>query len=194
MKILARLEEDVPELDENSESEQSLSVWERRWGCLAILLQLYATTYADLMPDPILSLNFGWRFFRLAGHFIAVPIYIAGYIIGKNNFSDSSARNLLASILLTYVTLTGIEVTNPQYTQLYFLASLLSSLLAWLLLYIPRFRKSMLGCEEENKEHWYWNVFAFDFFCRVLWLGFYWYIQHYDPTGTFKPHWANNLG
>ncbi|OCK92637.1 uncharacterized protein K441DRAFT_176153 [Cenococcum geophilum 1.58] len=197
MKFLAQLEEDTPELDKDTQSEKFLSIWERLWGSVAIILQLYATTYADLKkmkPDPILSRRIGFRFFRLAGHFNAVPIYIIGNEIGASKLSDNQARKVFLSTLAIFLILTGVEWTSPQYTQLYFLASLLSSTVAWLLRFSPRFRETVLGCEEERTEHWHWNVFAFDLFCRVFLLGTYWYVQHYDATGTFKPDWTSNLG
>lgn len=198
MTFLAQWAWDTPQLDKDSQSEKLLFISEHIWGGVAVILQLYVTTYADFLKiypgDAPLRHVVAYRVFRLAGHFTAVYIYIIGNVIGSSDLSDGQARKVFLSLLAMFFILTGVEWSKPQYTQLYFLASLLSSSFAWLLRFSPQTRDSVLGCEEEKREYWHWNVFAFDLFCRVLLLGTYWYVQHYDPAGTYKPNWTNNLG
>jgi hypothetical protein len=66
------------------------------------------------------------------------------------------------------------------------------------LYFVPATRRHVLLCgsgggEGERGGH-YGNVLAFDFFLRILCFGLFWYIWYYDPRGTWKPNWANNLG
>ena len=101
------------------------------------------------------------------------------------------------------------------------MVSIMISYFSWMLYFFSRTKKWVLFCEPggsiapsnigdvENRSGvqirvprheggsgrivWQ-NVLVSDFFLRIVLLSAFWYVVHYDPTGTAKLQWANYLG
>ena len=127
---------------------------------------------------------------------------------------------LVVFILVPYIVLAAPQ--DKRYSALYFMVSIMISNFSWMLYFFPWTKQCFLFCEPsgrvelrnrgeaqsrrgvleirlprrggESENKGWQNVLAFDFFLRIVLFSAYWYIVHYDPTGTIKPPWTNNLG
>jgi hypothetical protein len=134
-----------------------------------------------------------FRLLRLLAHFVTVLIHIPLMAI----ISDTPTpplyrhlRGLLTSMLLIFVLLVCFE--GLHFSQLYYMWSIGASIFSWVLYSLPLAKTHVLLYETGNRGHR--NVLAFDFFCRILGFSLYWYMRHYNPTGTFKPEWTEVFG
>ena len=111
---------------------------------------------------------------------------------------------------------------GKRLSALYFMVSIMISYFSWILYFFSWTKKWVLFCEpggrielgnrgevgnrrgvqiRVNPRHGggpgktrRQNVLAFDFFLRIVFFSAFWYVVHYDPTGTAKPQWTNYLG
>lgn len=188
----------VEELDSAGDDplERWIALCEKVCGAVAMLLQLALLVWVDLAmipPDPNLIRKWVFRLLRLSAHFVVLLIHIPLMALQSDALTLPPNRRLgglVMSMLLIYILLAGFE--RLHFSQLYFMWSIIISSFAWLVYFYPVAKTHILLCEPGNKGHG--NVLAFDFFCRILCFSLFWYVVHYDPTGTFKPEWAEVLG
>ncbi|KIM98753.1 hypothetical protein OIDMADRAFT_57100 [Oidiodendron maius Zn] len=177
-----------------------------------------------IAPDPnILSMWF-FRGVRFAAHFAVFVVHIPFLKISRKIDTKQAVPGhymgvLLIFILVPYIVLAWTQ--GQRFSALYFMISIMISYLSWMLYFFSWTKKWVLFCEPggsiapsnigdvENrsgvqirvpryeggsgKKVWQ-NVLAFDFFLRIVLLSAFWYVVHYDPTGTAKLQWANYLG
>jgi hypothetical protein len=99
---------------------------------------------------------------------------------------------VMSMLAIFCMLLAGFE--GHRFSYMYFMLSITFSLFAWLMYFIPGAKTHVLLCGPGAGNEGHWNVLAFDFFCRILFLSLFWYSQRYDWSGTFKPQWAEVLG
>lgn len=127
---------------------------------------------------------------------------------------------LLIYILVPHVI--SALTQDKRYSSLYFMVSIMISYFSWMLYFFTWTKKFILFCEpagpiesgDETElerrgrpqiraprgngsgmgETKWQNVLAFDFFLRIVFFSAYWYVWHYDPTGTTKAQWTNYVG
>jgi hypothetical protein len=168
-------------------------------GAVAVLLQLFLLAWIDLAekpPDHIVHTKWLTRFYRLGAHFVAFLIQFSfgGLVMALDTGAPMESPNLrwggfvMTMLLIFCIQLVGFE--GHHFSYLYFMFSIIISFFAWLLYFIPPVKTHVLRCRGAG----FLNVLAFDFFSRVLCLSLFWYAKHYNPTGTFKPQWAEVLG
>ncbi|KAF2738248.1 hypothetical protein EJ04DRAFT_60399 [Polyplosphaeria fusca] len=201
MDMLARFTNDDIDISEGNPLETSdewLAFFDLGCGAIAIFLQLLVLAWVDLAgtpPDPILSRRWEFRLIRLSAHFVVVFIYLPFIVSGDDDPVRALRRrnrSLLLSTLLIFIVLTILHGLNYRFSQMYFLWSIILTMLAWSLHSFAVMRKHFLLCGEEGSGTK--NVLVFDFFCRILAFSLFWYVQYYKPEGTLKPAWADYLG
>ncbi|KAH8807921.1 hypothetical protein F5884DRAFT_857483 [Xylogone sp. PMI_703] len=176
--------------------EKWVDFWERACGVVAIILQLAILASVDMKaipPDPILMLRWTFIFVRFGAHFAVCLIHVPFMVINFDSarvMPDQHRGYLLMSILVPHIIL--LSTQDYRFSQLYFMISVIISYFSWMLYFFPATRRYVLLCE--NNLGGRWNVLAFDFFCRTWCFSVFWYALHYDPTGTYKPSWADYLG
>jgi hypothetical protein len=167
---------------------------ERCWGALAVLIQLALLASVDLAvrpPDTDLKLRWTFRCVRLSAHFFVILIYLPFRIVLQ---STKLTPRHLGYLIISFVVILFFAANTQGYrfSQQYFMYSLIISSFAWLLYFFDRTKLNVLFCKPGDGG--LLNVLAFDFFCRTFGFSFFWYVKIYDPTGTFKPPWTDNLG
>ena len=164
----------------------------------AVLVQLGVLGWVDLMLTP----NEGqplqkWEYvvLRISAHVLAgvVDIVVVMYTSDKPNLAKALGRRVLvASMFVVFTILLVFHQIDAHFTLMYFLLSFGISSITWVLFLNQWTRKKVLMCEAGGQ--WDLNVLAFDFFCRMLIFSSYWYVGHYDSSGTSKPRWVEYLG
>jgi hypothetical protein len=201
VELMGALAEFAPEEDDFSRSRPSdrwLDVCEKSLGTVAVLLQLAILAWVDLAvipPDPNLIRRWEFRTLRLCGHLVVLLIHVPLIVLmSESNRLSPDLRRAAAvlSVLLICILLAGMHSIDLRYTQMYFMWSIIISASAWLLFFLPVTRRHVLLCDSRTKG--YWNVLAFDFFCRIFWFSLFWYVWYYNPSGTSKPKWVEVLG
>lgn len=198
MNILSMfaVEELGPDPAEVALLKDRLFLFDRFCGGLAVLLQLALLAWVDLKvipPDPNLIQRWTFRALRFSAHFIIFLVHVPLMALQSDMATPSPNRRLgglVMSMLVVYILLAGVQ--RHHFSQLYFIFSIAISSFSWLLFFFPVTKTHILLCEPGNRGHR--NVLAFDFCCRILCFGVFWYAMHYDPTGTFKPQWTEVLG
>jgi hypothetical protein len=127
---------------------------------------------------------------------------------------------LLIFILVPHIISAGTQ--RNRFSSLYFMVSIMISYFSWMLYFFSWTKKWFLFCEPGGRiepgnrrevgnrrgvqirvkprhgggpgKAGRQNVLAFDFFLRIVLFSTFWYVVHYDPTGTAKPQWTNYLG
>ena len=201
LKAIAKFaEEEGPDDFENERLEKwenLLSICEKCFGALAVLLQMSVLALVDLAripidPDPLRR----WRFrtLRFSAHLLTLFIYfpLVFWPTSSARFLTHQTRNLLILMLLVVTLLTLLHGFNLRFSLMYFMCSFILSMFSWVLFHFSATRTHILLCKQETKEPR--NVVVFDFFCKILLFSGFWYVWCYNPAGTFKPKWAENLG
>jgi hypothetical protein len=165
-------------------------------GPVAVLLQLALLAWVDLAmipPDKDPVSRWAFRLLRLSAHFVAFLIHIPLVALQPDRPMPPPNRRL-RDLMLSILSIIAILVILRRFhfSQLYIMCSIIISSFAWLLYFVPVAKTYMLLCEPGKRGHR--NVLGFDFFCRTLCFSLFWYVVYYDPTGTFKPEWADVLG
>jgi len=177
--------------------ERQMDRWnlcERCWGALAILLQLMLLASVDLAarpPDTDLRRRWTFRCVRMSAHVFAILIYLPlRMVLGPRELLPHLFGYLILSFVL--ILLFAANTHDFRFSQQYFLYSFMVSSFSWLLYFFNWTRINLLLCEDRRKG--LLNVLGFDFFCRIFGFSLFWYAKIYNPTGTYKPPWADNLG
>jgi hypothetical protein len=181
------------------QQERRIDFWETVFGAAAILLQLGILAWVDMRatpPGPISIRRWTFISVRFGAHFAVCLIHLPFMLLkldAAEPLPDKYKRFLLISVLIPRII--SASTQNQRFSQLYFMVSVLISYFSWTLYFFPVTKKYVLFCKPATKGHQnVANVLAFDFFCRILCFPIFWYAVHYDPAGTFKPPWTNNLG
>lgn len=198
LHALSRRTEVEVHLPEKSRLERWLERIEHGIGGAAVLLQLGVLATVDLAgipPDRNVTKRWKFRSLRLVAHFVPVFIYLPFVLAHAEDPVVQLRRrikSLVLAMLLVNVLLTTLHTLNYRFSHLYVLWSLAISTLAWMLFFYPQTKRHVLLCGAGASG--YMNVCVFDFFCRILCFSLFWYVWYYDPNGTVKPRWTNNLG
>ena len=194
---MAEFAKEEPDNFGHNRLEDLLSRFEKLFGALAILLQMGVLALVDLAristdPDPLRR----WRFrtIRFSAHLLTLFIYfpLVFWPTSSARFLAHQTRNLLILMLLVVTLLTLLHGFNLRFSLMYFMCSFILSMFSWVLFHFSATRTHILLCKPGTKE--YRNVVVFDFFCKILLFSSFWYVWCYNPAGTFKPKWAENLG
>ena len=197
---------------------------EKVFGWLAILVQLGILAAVDMKaipPDPNIPLRWWFRGMRFAAHCAVFVVHLPFLMISSKIDAKQAVPSHYMGVLLIFILIPHIVSALTQdnrFTSLYFMVSIMISYFSWMLYFFLWTKKWFLFCEPEGRiepgnrrevgnrhgvqirveplhmETGLWNVLAFDFFLRIVFFSAFWYVVHYDPTGTTKPQWADYLG
>lgn len=196
---LAKSAKDKPDTAKGDALERLLAFGDKLFGVVAVLLQIFTLAYVDLAaipPDRNIPRRWKFRMIRLSAHLIPVIIYLP-LIISQSgdltrSFTPRAMRSLVTSMIVINIVLTILLSLNFRFSHMYFMWSLIISMVSLALFCFPLTRKHFLLCR--SGDNGYRHVLVFDFFLRILCFSLFWYIWYYDPEGTSKPKWAEWLG
>lgn len=204
--------------------ERWIAPCEKVFGWLAILVQLGILAAVDMKaipPDSNIPHRWWFRGVRFAAHCAVFVVHLPFLVISPKIDAKQAVPShymgvLLISILVPHIV--SALTQDSRFSLLYFMVSIMISYFSWMLYFFSWTKKWILFCEPgdsidpgnrrevENRrgvqirvesrhgETRLRNVLAFDFFLRIVFFSAFWYVVHYDPTGTAKPQWANYLG
>jgi hypothetical protein len=194
------------------------------WLAILVQLGILATVDMKAIPtDPNVLSRWWFRGVRFVAHCAVFVVHLPFLMISPKIDAKQAVPSHYMGVLLIFILVPHIVSARTQeirFSSLYFMVSFMISYFSWMLYFFSWTKKWFLFCEpggrielgnrgevgarqgpritlphggEPGRTGWQ-NVLAFDFFLRIVFFSAYWYVVHYDPTGTVKPQWTNYVG
>jgi hypothetical protein len=184
---------------------------------------LAAVDMKAIPPDPVIFQRWLFRGVRFAAHCAICVVHLPFLIISWKIDARQPVPPKYMGILLIFIIVPHVVSAGTQekrFSSLYFMVSVMISYFSWMLYFFPWTKKWVLFCEPggriqpgyraqvghgrepqiniprnaaEVEDKGWQNVLAFDFFSRIVVFSAFWYVVHYDPTGTTQPQWISYL-